>query len=306
MVVAGTLLVVLAQDLAGHSSHNFLLARDVMAGVDDAEAELLGEVIVDLQHPPLEEAEAFNQVGRQSKVHPSLVILKFGPPGQQALERDVDRYAEEEGQVGARSEAIDPTNPVGMHAAGDVARKGGVDVTVRQHNHPSPQRRQNLIDKAVGKVDRVQQAEGTRREQVASLAAAHRVAYQPRGIPFREMHRVAARAQPALQQFQLSGFPRAIDSLDRNQPARIRMGRAEQGAPMPIYRLACASARVVWPVGRPCRCLTVISRFSNLDSRSDLLSQVHNSRSACPPAASTVMLKRSGERLTCISLTTLK
>src|ERR1700736_2012892 len=130
MVVARTLLVVLAQDFAGHSSHNFLLARDVMASVDDAQAKLVGELIVDLQHPALEEPEAFNQVGRQSKVHPGLVILKFGPPGQQALERDVDRYAEEEGQVGAWSEAIDPADPVGMHAAGDVARKGSIDVTV--------------------------------------------------------------------------------------------------------------------------------------------------------------------------------
>src|SRR6202022_3956049 len=95
MVVAGTLLVVLAQDLAGHSSHNFLLARDVMAGVDDAQAELLGELIVDLQPPPLEEAEAFNQVGRQSKVHPGLVILKFGPPGQQALRSEERRVGKE-------------------------------------------------------------------------------------------------------------------------------------------------------------------------------------------------------------------
>jgi hypothetical protein len=64
MVVAGALAIVLAQDFAGHPTHDLLLAGDVMAGVDDPQIEFLGKLIIDLEHTSLEEAKALGQVGR--------------------------------------------------------------------------------------------------------------------------------------------------------------------------------------------------------------------------------------------------
>jgi len=64
------------------------------------------------------------------------------------------------------------------------------------------------------------------------------------------MHRIAARTQPALQQFYLGRFARPVDPLDRDQPAGIRMGRAEQRAPMAVYRPPRATARLGRTVAR--------------------------------------------------------
>src|SRR5690242_17123135 len=118
------------------------------------------------------------------------------------------------------------------------------------------------------------------------------------------MHRVAACAQPSLQQPYLGRFSRAVDSLDRDQPPWVWMGRAEQGMTAAARRVARTAARL----GRVVACarFTVTWRFRSFDSRSDLLSHVHNSRSACPATASTVMANRSGKRLIRISLTSLE
>jgi len=43
------------------------------------------------------------------------------------------------------------------------------------------------------------------------------------------MNRVAARAEPSLEQQQLRRFAGAIDALDADQTAAIRMRRFEQG-----------------------------------------------------------------------------
>ena len=79
---------------------------------------------------------------------------------------------------------------------------------------------------AVGEVRRVDQAERRGGQQLAFLAFARGGFHQFRGVPLAEVHFQPLRLQPALQQVNLRGFPRAIQALDRNQPAgEIEFGK---------------------------------------------------------------------------------
>src|SRR5262245_51899524 len=106
------------QHLVHHAADGLLLARYVARRVDDSEAELHRELIVYVEHATLEEAEALGGIGGQPDVHAGLVVLELRPPGEQPLQRDVDRHPEVERQVRPRGEAVDSAHPARIHSTG--------------------------------------------------------------------------------------------------------------------------------------------------------------------------------------------
>ena len=118
-----------------------------------------------------------------------------------------------------------PAHPFRRAAAHDVAREGGEDVAVAQHEVAGAQQRHQLPLVAVGEIRRVNEAEGGGREQFALLAFAGGGLDELGGIPFAEIDFQALHFEPAFEQINLRGLARAIQALDRDQPAgKIQFG----------------------------------------------------------------------------------
>src|SRR5580658_10353279 len=155
MVPLGAMAVVVAKYFLHHSTNDLLLRWYLAGRIDYSQSEFFGKLIVDSEHAALEAAEALDRVARQAHVHPGLVILELGAPGQQPLERDFDRHAKIKRKVRPQREAVYAAHPFGMHAASDVARKCGVDVAIGEYDHARLERRQDLIGEPIGEIDRV-------------------------------------------------------------------------------------------------------------------------------------------------------
>ena len=200
--------------------HAALLIGDAAGRVDDLQAELVDEVVVLLEHLALEQAEALVHVGAPAHVHAGLVELQLHPPREQPVERDLDRHPEVERDVGLHREAVQVAHPLPVHAARDVPRERRVGVPVGQHDHPGLERRDDLVEQAVGEVGRVQQAERRRRQQVLLLAGLGRRLDQRGRVPLSDDDRPAGRRQPLGEQAELRGLARAVDALDDDQASR--------------------------------------------------------------------------------------
>ena len=77
----------------------------------------------------------------------------------------------------------------------------------------------------IGKISRVNQAEGGGRQQLSLFAFAGRSFNQLGRIPFAEINPVPLQFQPSLEQINLGRFAGAIQSLNRDQAA----GKVELG-----------------------------------------------------------------------------
>jgi len=76
-----------------------------------------------------------------------------------------------------------------------------------------------------GEVGGMEQAERRRSQTLVFLAALGRILDQFGRVPFREKDFMAFRFQPLVEQQQLGALPGAIDALDNDQLAGVRMGR---------------------------------------------------------------------------------
>ena len=148
----------------------------------------------------------------------------------EALDRHVDRDTEVERQVGPHREAVKLAHPLPVDAACRVAGKGGVGVAVGQHDHARLQRRDDLIQQAIGEVRGVEQAERHRGERVLFLARLGGGLHQGGRVPFGDEHAMPLGAEPLRQQIQLRRFPGAVDPLDHEQLPRVfvRLGEIVQ------------------------------------------------------------------------------
>src|SRR5262245_35777723 len=117
--------LVAAQGLLDHPPYDPLLGRDVRARVDHPEVVLLCQLVVDVEHAALEDAEALRGIAREAEIHPGLVILELRAAAEEPLERHLDRDAEVEREIGARGEAVDGAQPRGVNAARHVAAEIG-------------------------------------------------------------------------------------------------------------------------------------------------------------------------------------
>ena len=150
---------------------------------------------------------------------PASKYFNCGPAVQDALERHFQVGLEEEGEVGQRGEVVDAAHPFGRAAADHVAGKGGEDVAVAQDDVAGAQQRHQVPFVAVGEIGGVNEAEGGRREQLALLALAGGGFDQLGGIPLAEIDLQLLQFEPALQQINLGGFPRAIQAFHRDEAA---------------------------------------------------------------------------------------
>ena len=84
----------------------------------------------------MEDAEAFGDVQVQVHVHAGFVVLELpARASEEPGDGHLDRYLEVESHVRCDGEAIELANPFRRHAAGHVAREGGVHVAIGQDDH---------------------------------------------------------------------------------------------------------------------------------------------------------------------------
>src|SRR4029453_12986823 len=149
---------------------HLLLNRNAADGVHDLEAELVDETIVLAQHFPLKESKTLERISAPAEVHPSFVELQLDTASHETVERDVDRDSKVERQIRLDGKTVELTHPLPVDAASRVAGEGHVGVAIRQHNHASFERRDDLVEQAVSEVRGVQQAERHRSQRVLLLA----------------------------------------------------------------------------------------------------------------------------------------
>ena len=137
---------------------------------------------------------------------------------QDAVERDFEMRAEEEGDVGQSSKAVKAAYPGLGASANDIPSEGREDVPVAEHQIPRLEQRQELALVAVGKIGGVDEGKRGRRQQVLLLALAGGAFDQCRRIPLAEEDFESAHLQPALEEVNLGGFARAIEPLDGDEP----------------------------------------------------------------------------------------
>src|SRR6185503_17541786 len=80
------------------TADEFLLRRDVGGRIDHAQTELRRDLVVVVENAALKEPKAVDGIGGEADVHAGLVVLELGPPGEEALQRHLDRDPEVEGQ----------------------------------------------------------------------------------------------------------------------------------------------------------------------------------------------------------------
>src|SRR5687768_5984315 len=113
--------VVQRQARRDQTAYVALLLGDAADGGDDLEAELVDEAIIFLEHLALEQPEAFDRIGAPAEIHPRFVELELDAARHQPIERNVDRHAEVEREIGADREAVELADPLPIDAARRVA-----------------------------------------------------------------------------------------------------------------------------------------------------------------------------------------
>src|SRR5215467_6240572 len=83
-----------------------LLLGDAARGIDDLEAEFVYQPIILVQNAPLEQPEALDGIAAPAEIHPCFVEFELHAPGHQPIERDVNRHAEVEREIGTHGEAV--------------------------------------------------------------------------------------------------------------------------------------------------------------------------------------------------------
>ena len=136
------------------------------------------------------------------------------------LQRHLQIRLEEKREVGQRGEIVNAAHPFRRAAARHVARERGENVAVAQHDVARAQQRQQMAFVAVGKIRRVDQAEGRRREQFALFALARGGFDQFGRVPLAEIDLDALGFEPAFEQINLRGLARAVEAFDGDEPAR--------------------------------------------------------------------------------------
>ena len=149
-----------------------------------------------IQNAALKDPEAFLHVAAESQVHPGLVELDGIASAQDPADGHFERHSKIERQIGTNGKTIQIAHPTPADAAHDVAREGGVCVTVRAHHCARLHQRNDVTLQAVGEIGGVDQAERHRREHVLLLAAAGGFTHQRRRVPFAEGDGDTLRTQP--------------------------------------------------------------------------------------------------------------
>ncbi len=168
----------------------------------------------------MKDAEALLGVTRQPKVHARLEKLELRPTLEDAMQRHFEARLEKKREVGKRCEVVEPAHPLGRTPPHRVARERGEDVAIAQHEVARAQQRHELPFVSVREIRRVDEAERRRREQGHLLALARRGLHEVGRIPLAEEDLQPLQLEPALEQVNLCGLARAIQPLDRDEPAR--------------------------------------------------------------------------------------
>ena len=128
-------------------------------------------------------------------------------------------YSEIEYRVRNQRDPVERLQPVPVRTPDRVPRHQRIDVPIRQHDEPRPERGHDDVLQLVREIGGVEQAERRRSQHVPLLGLIQLLAHK-RGAPQSHIHhRVSSALQPLLQERDLRGSPRAIRTLDHDQLA---------------------------------------------------------------------------------------
>src|SRR5687768_5727352 len=171
---------------ADQRANRLLLLVCIGRGVDHGEPELGGQCIVLLLDAALENSKALVDVTREIEVHSGLEPLELWPALEDAVERDLERKAEVQGEIRLAGKPVRVAQPGRVAPPYSIPGERRVNVAITEYDIPRSQHGQNLALVAVGEIGCMNEAERRRRQQLALLGLAGRALHQLTGIPFRE------------------------------------------------------------------------------------------------------------------------
>src|SRR3954469_22816182 len=111
------------QMLRDELSKRSLLFCDAPDRVDNAQAELLDEPVVLVEHLTLKDAETFKGIRTPPHVQPGFVKLQLYTACHQPIGRHLDRHTKIHRQIRFDREAVEFAHPAAIDATGGVARE---------------------------------------------------------------------------------------------------------------------------------------------------------------------------------------
>lgn len=112
--------------------------------------------------------EAAVHVRRAVHIHAGFPIVQHGMLPQVPLDQNFRAHGEIKDGIGNKSDAVDLANPCRLNAANDRARHQRIDVTIGQNDEARTQRRNDPVLELVGEIGRIEQAEGSRAQNISA------------------------------------------------------------------------------------------------------------------------------------------
>src|SRR5260370_21696594 len=124
------------QMLTYYLSHFALLPFDRTCGINHGQTKLINHPIIFLENPALENSEAFLRIVGPAHIQSSFVIFQIRSSGDDAIDRYIERCAEEESHGRLDRECIDFPHPFTVATTRDVTSKCGVDIAIGKNDGP--------------------------------------------------------------------------------------------------------------------------------------------------------------------------
>ena len=103
-------------------------------------------------------------------VHAGFPIIQNRVLAQISFDENFGTDLEIKHSVRNKRDAVNVSNPRGIHAAHNGPRHERVDIAVGKDDKPGAKRRKNYVLELVGKVGRVKQAERSRAQNISRIA----------------------------------------------------------------------------------------------------------------------------------------
>src|ERR1700741_705813 len=143
--------------LADQQAHLALLSLNRTRRVDHSQPEFGNHSIVFFQDPSLKDGETFLGLVGPTEVHACFVILQVWSTRNDAIDGDVERCSEKEGDSRFNCKRIDLSDPGAIAATCDVACKSSVDISIGENDRAGFEWWNDVALGAVGKIRGVQQ-----------------------------------------------------------------------------------------------------------------------------------------------------
>ena len=260
------------QEAADVPAQLALDVRNRLARVDGRKGKLPRQRVVLSDEVRLIVTKRVEHVAAEREVHAGFPVV-HALAAEHARDQRVHVDAQVEDQVGHEREAEEASRPRRVGAHHGVARECRVHVTVGQHDEPRLHRRNDLVFQAIGKVGRVEQAEGGDIQLVSRFGFVDGFGEKRRACPAGRHHGVAFDLQPRLQLLDLRRTPDTVRAFDDDQTS-FQAAEVLVGEPLSV-EASVLHVRSPWPPARcrearagPCVGPDAVARRSRASRRS--------------------------------------